>query len=72
MKNKKWNTNRTLPEVERDIIFITQDGNVYTDYLVERECGLRFQCSSLDWFDIKLWQYVGVMFADELGLYKGE
>lgn len=67
---KTWNTNKTLPELKRDIIYITYDGRVFTDYLVERECGIRFQCSSsIDWFDVKLWQYVGVMFAEELGLY---
>lgn len=66
---KTWNTNKILPELERDIIYITYDGRVFTDYLVERECGIRFQCEGIDWFDVKLWQYVGVMFADELGLY---
>lgn len=69
MENKKWNTNERLPALERDVIFVTYDGRVFTDYLVKRECGIRFQCSSIDWFDVKLWQYVGVMFAEELGLY---
>ena len=69
MGNKKWNTNEKLPDLERDVIFVTYDGKVFTDWLQKRECGIRFYSSSLDWFDIKLWQYVGVMFAEELGLY---
>ena len=68
IKNK-WNTNEKLPDLERDVIFVTYDGKVFTDFLVKRECGIRFQCKGIDWFDIKLWQYVGVMFAEELGLY---
>lgn len=70
--NKKWNTNETMPTLERDVIFITYDGRAFTDYLVKRECGIRFQCYDIDWFDVKLWQYVGVMFAEELGLYVKE
>ena len=69
MGNKKWNTNETMPELERDVIFITYDGKVFVDFLEKRECGIRFYCEGIDWFDVKLWQYVGVMFAKELGLY---
>lgn len=70
--NKKWNTNEKMPELGRDVIFVTYDGSVFVNSLEKRECGIRFYSSDLDWFDVKLWQYVGVMFAEELGLYVEE
>lgn len=69
MAYKKWNTNERLPDLERAVIFVTYDGKVFIDFLEKRECGIRFYCNDIDWFNIKLWQYVGVMFAEELGLY---
>ena len=40
MENKKWNTNETMPELERDVIFITYDGEVLNIsdklYIIER------------------------------------